>query len=457
VRFDLMRDGEVAPETDEEDHMTPATIEAPSRDHPRPADAPEDLVAASELGRVVDLDAIKDRFDPAVVQAVVDHMALGDELGYAAWKALRPLKAQGRAMFNQALEQGIETVENPPEELVALFEQLDTVPDYVDWEQLRRGAVALWRAGSLVPICLGYSSVGFGYSSYGGTKALNFTRLLIDENRAGQRMNETLRWYAAATTPDGLKRDGIGFKYSVRVRWVHAAARFGVSQSPKWQWNDWGLPITNTDLFFTSSMVFCANAIDALQALGISYSEQEKADIFAMFRYIGYLMGVPAELNHRSEADSRYKNQIVTAVEHEPDTANHILLHSLIGYTTKATDGYQALPAWLLDRLTPEQKLVMSYALLRHLTGDEFCKSMKVPDTPFKHAVRYGVKLNAVKERIARRLPHDDEKKARAVLRDVMTALAVDDGHAIADGDEVQSAIRKNEADLERTMSQSAG
>ena len=420
---------------------------------PKPADAPADLVPAAELGRVVDLDAAKRRFDPHRVQAIVDHMALGDELAYEAWNALRPLKIRGQKMLTQALEEGIDSVENPPEALVRLFEQVETVPEWVDWDQLQRGAVAIWRAGRFVPICLGYSSIGYGFSSYGGTKALNFTRLLIEEQRAGQRMAETLRWVAAVTTPGGMRRDGHGFKYSIRVRMVHCAVRFGVSRSPKWQWNEWGLPITNTDLFFTTSKVFCANLVDALEKLGVRYTDQDKEDIFALWRYIAYIMGVPDALNHVDRADSEYKNAIIHAVERAPDEACRILLHSLIGYSTKYTDGYQPLPLWLITTMTQRQKIVMSYGLLRHLTNDEFCESMHIPDTKFKYVVKAASRLIALKEVIRKRLPHDDSRAAQATLDDVLAALAIDDDEkAIASADEVHQAIHKNEADLETTL-----
>ena len=419
---------------------------------PSPADTPVDLVAPEQLGRVVDLDGVKRRYDPQLVQSVVNHMVLGDELAYRAWKALLPLKARGREMVNKALEEGIDAVDNPPAELVELFKQLDTVPDWVDWDQLRRGCVAIWRAGRFVPICLGYSSVGYGFSSYGGTKALNFTRLLIEEDRAGQRMAEQLRHVAAVASPDGMRRFSPGFKYSVRVRLVHCAVRYSCGQSPKWRWNEWGLPITNTDLFFTTSKVFCANLVEALGRLGIRYSDQEKEDIFALWRYVAYVMGVPDQLNHRSMADSLYKNEIVLAVERAPDAACQILLHSLIGFSTKDTSGYQPFPLWLLNAMTVRQRVVMSYGLLRHLTGDEFCESMDVPDTKFKHVVKLVSYVVALKERAALRIGRDNARAADAMLKDITSALAVEDAKAIVSEDEVRQAVSKNQADLDKTL-----
>ena len=418
-----------------------------------PVDAPDDLVPAEQLGRVVNLAAAKQKYRPELVDAIVSNMTKADELGYSAWNALKPLKRAGHAMFSKALNDGIDSIENPPAELTALFAQVDHVPDWVDWEQLDRGAVAIWRAGRFVPICLGYSSIGYGFSSYGGTKALNFTRLLIDEERAGERMAETLRWVAAVTTPGGMRRDGEGFHYSLRVRMVHCAVRFGVSRSPKWEWNEWGMPITNTDLFFTTSKVFCANLVDALEKLGMHYTAQDKEDIFALWRYVAYVMGVPDELNHTSAADSIYKNEIVHMVEREPDEACRILLHSLIGYSTKYSDGYQPLPLWLITNMSQRQKIVMSYGLLRHLTNDAFCESMHIPDTRFKHVVKGVSKLISAKEAVRSVLPFNDAKAAQKTIDVVTKALAPEDKEKpVAQDEEVQNAISKNEADLDTTL-----
>jgi len=434
--------------------MTLSATLPPHRRRACPADTPDDLVAPEDLGRVVNLEELKSRFDPQVVQSFVDHMLLADEVGYAAYKAIRPLRAEGRDMVEQALQHGIDSVDNPPAELIALFNELDTVPQWVDWDQLNRGCIAMWRAGRFVPICLGYSSIGYGFGSYGGTKALNFTRLLVDEDRAGTRMAETLRWVAAVSTPDGMRRDGVGFKYSVRVRLVHCAVRFGISKSPKWQWNEWGMPITNTDLFLTTSRVFCANVVEALGRLGIRYTDREKDDIFALWRYIGYVMGVPDELNFVNRQDSLTRNAIVEAVEHEPDEANRILLHSLIGYSTKNTDGYQPIPPALLNRMTQRQKIVMSYGLIRHLTGDEFCESMHIPDTRFRHVVAGAGKLIACREVVTSRRTKAHARQAWRTLRAVEKALAIEDAEAIASPDEVQQAVRRNEANLESTLQQ---
>lgn len=432
--------------------MVAVTPSAPVA-RPRPADTPENLVAPEQLGRVVNLEENKRLYDPALVQLVIDHMLLADEVGYEAYKALRPLRNEGREMLTKALDEGIEAVEDAPAELVRFFEVLDTVPDWVDFDQLDRGAIAMWRAGRFVPIALAYCSIGYGFSSYGGTKAMNFTRLFIEEERAGGRMTETLRWVAAVSTPGGMRRYGQGFKYSVRVRQVHCAVRFGISKSPKWQWNEWGMPVTNTDLLLTTGRAFCENVVDAVEKLGIRYSNQEKDDIYALWRYIGHVMGCPEELNFTDRFDARVRNKVAEAVEHEPDEANRVLLHSLIGYNAKYTEGYQPIPRVLMERLTPKQKLTMTYGLLRYLNGDKFCESMHVPDSRFKHVARVGSRLVAAKELIAARVKDDRSAAAWKTLREIEKALGVVEvDKAFASPNEIQTAVVRHEPEIDHTL-----
>src|SRR5690606_35401912 len=64
-----------------------------------------------------------------VIAKVLDRLWDGDPLMDEVAKMFKRLPSgQGRKMFEQALEKGIDTVENPPEELVALYKQLDRIP-----------------------------------------------------------------------------------------------------------------------------------------------------------------------------------------------------------------------------------------------------------------------------------------------------------------------------------------
>jgi hypothetical protein len=67
---------------------------------------------------------------------------LGDTYIYAAF-ATRAGRSRARKDVEHALEKGIKSVSNPSPELLALFEQIDTDPDFVDLISVEHGADVL--------------------------------------------------------------------------------------------------------------------------------------------------------------------------------------------------------------------------------------------------------------------------------------------------------------------------
>lgn len=94
---------------------------------------------------------------------LADHLWQGDELMDAVVDRIRKMPArQGRAMLNRALDHGIESIEDPPAEFVALFEQLDNPPAWYDPDLWERGR-QLWNNSSLA------AKFGMGFGDTFGT------------------------------------------------------------------------------------------------------------------------------------------------------------------------------------------------------------------------------------------------------------------------------------------------
>jgi len=77
-------------------------------------------------------------------------MNTGDRVGdayIAAAFAQRGGRSRARKDVEQALAGGIESVQDPSPELVAMFAQINTDPDWVDWEKVEHGAEVFRRYG----------------------------------------------------------------------------------------------------------------------------------------------------------------------------------------------------------------------------------------------------------------------------------------------------------------------
>ena len=236
-------------------------------------------------------------------------------------------RGKGRELLEQALTYGIERIADPPEELVAFFAAVDRTPYWLDSERLDRGARAITRAGLLGLFPLGDMSLMGGYLASRATKPLVGTGQL--ERMAARRLVETAVWWISVTTPGALRRGEDGYTAALRVRIVHAHVRAAMNGRPDWDYDAWDRPInqvqtTGTLLLFSLVYLF------GTQLLGIRYTEQERADIMHLWRYVGWLMGISEELLPASEDDAWRMLWLLAATEFIPDDDSKKLAAALL-------------------------------------------------------------------------------------------------------------------------------
>jgi len=427
-------------------------------DAPTVLDVPADLVDGSSLGRVVNYERALAVFGRGPVEHLARHYNIGDEIGYAAYLALRDLEGApgpGRKMFLQALEHGIDSVEGAPPELVTLFKAADDVPDWVDWDQLHRGSVAYWRVGKVTVMALAYAAIGAGFRTYGGSRELVLSRRLIERDQVGRRLIETLRWAANASKPDGMRRHSDGFRMTMKVRMLHAAVRYHCSRSRHWDWNDWGISVDNVSAVYTMGTLFTEAVIDALAKGGIRLRDSERDDIVALWRYIGYVMGIPDDINFTDWADLKQKSGIIRMLEHPADDGCRALMRSLIDYMCEEKiEGYHVLPPFVDERLTAAQKKTLTHGLMRAWAGDDICEQLAVPDNRLRYLVPAARPLIRTYDALRRRLPsYDDQAAARRSLTEFDVAIALEEGAPeVAPADDVVDMLARNEPSARQAL-----
>lgn len=236
--------------------------------------------------------------DPRPTGAQVDahqrFTRLGDPVADAlvAW-----MKAEGngggRRLFELALENGIASVPDAPQELLDFFESIDRVPVWLDPAQIDIAQ----RATSRIPPWSLAPGIAIGLTmSY---LAINANQVLIRSGdlhqHAGRRAVETLAWWIECTSPDGLSRTAPGFKSTARVRLTHAYIRAGMKQHPEWDSGAWGDPVNQSQMTMTLLPFVILNAL-VLPIQGSYFNARERKAVFHLYRYVGYLMGVDSEL-----------------------------------------------------------------------------------------------------------------------------------------------------------------
>ena len=314
----------------------------------------------------------------------VDDEHRGDSYGRVVGRADHPRAVvamfgelptgQGRRMFEQAVEHGIESVDDPPAPLVEFFAQVDAVPHWLNREQLAHGARTQARTGlhSAVLVMPGLSLYG-GYLASRADKPLVRTGDLYA--MAPRRLTETASWTVDLLTPGGLNRFSAGFKGVLRVRLMHALVRAGMSRRPDWDFADWDHPVNQVQMAGTILLFSLMNILGS-QLLGLRFSGREKAAVLHLWRYVGHLIGVEHELLPVTEADAWRLLWLEAATEFRPDDDSTKLAEAMLA----------AMPAYALpprlQRSAGARRALTNYvgAYSRLVLGKRNADRLRAPD-----------------------------------------------------------------------------
>lgn len=199
----------------------------------------------------------------------------------------------------QALRDGIGSVATADQSLLDFFESLDAEPAWVDHTRMDRAADALVRHTAAFGIALGAASLLRGAANTVAGKPLAVTGRYVSQPAV--RSVEVGEWLRHVISPGGMRRDGLGFAYTVRVRIIHAHVRRGLLRSELWDERAWGAPIPQPYMAFTMAE-FGHIALSAMAQLGVRFTDAELADIYHLWRYVGHVVGVEDQFNPRDAA-----------------------------------------------------------------------------------------------------------------------------------------------------------
>ncbi len=197
---------------------------------------------------------------------------------------------KARGMLDKVLEEGLENVPEAVPELVRLIEDMEKIPDWLDWEKIERhhNKQRLLRAISQEFLM----RVAFMMTYMNGYQGLPMimTGQLTSKSAAG-RMRETTSTFKMATLPGALKRDGVAFKSAAKVRVMHAMVRTSLLRnSDRWDYEVYGVPIPQVDQMGAalSSNFFSANKARKQRR---PLTDKELDGVEAA-RYLAYLLGM---------------------------------------------------------------------------------------------------------------------------------------------------------------------
>lgn len=269
-------------------------------------------------------------------------------------------------------------------------------PEWLDSAKLEKGAQLCRRSGARGLIVLRNYCLMGGYESSAINKPLIFTGAL--KKGAAKRMAETTEFWVRVIAENALTNSGNGIKECLTVRLMHSHARVSILNEGHWKSEEWGQPLNLWDMLATNlgfSIVF----LHGLRLLGMRPDKDEVEGLFHLWKYIGYLLGIPTHLLPENEADAVKSLYCWTITQPPADDDTKALAHALMLEPLSSSFPKQH---WLKKRAV-QIHLGYNYFFLR----EKSCQAMGLPVkgfTVYPHVLRLLTGLEELLNRLSPRI-----------------------------------------------------
>ena len=266
--------------------------------------------------------------EPDLADKYVAHTLIGDPVGEAMMEDLSELGAgEQRRLIEEAMNNGSgDALRDAPASLREFFGEVEALPEWLDYSAFAPG-VRMFHRNSQVILAAFVAGVLIEGFTTNIAKSFFITGRVRDQGV--RRLGQNNRHMMEIFLPGGLYRDGDGWKLSLRIRLVHAQLRRLLHNSEDWDAEAWGEPISAAHLGFAIS-AFSARLLKHMKTLGASYSDEEYASFMAVWRYAGYLMGIPESILFRDADEALKLYDVGIVCEPDAPIESVVMAHSLV-------------------------------------------------------------------------------------------------------------------------------
>ena len=265
--------------------------------------------------------------DPERAANYVAHTTMGDPLAEAVVADLDALgDEESRRLIGAGMVGDEKALRDAPRSAREFFASCAEPPEWCDLPSLLPGVRLFHRNTRLVLAGMVGGVLVEGFST-NIAKSFFLTGRLRDQGV--RRLKQNNRHMLEIFMPGGLEKHADGWTHSIRVRLVHARLRHLLSNSGDWDTDELGLPISSAHLGFAIA-AFSARLLKHLKSLGASFDEEERRSLMAVWRYSGYLMGIPETILFRDEEDALEVFRIGRICEPPPSLESIAMASSLI-------------------------------------------------------------------------------------------------------------------------------
>lgn len=260
-----------------------------------------------------------------------------------------------------------------PESLKRFFLQMQEVPNWFNEDLGNSGARLCMKSGTNALIILRDFVLMGGYDYAYLNKPLIFTGAL--KKGAVKRLKDTLEFWVHVTREDALKVNSEAYQLITRTRLMHSYARLKIKEKGKnWDYEIWGEPINFWDMIATYTG-FSLVLMQGLKKLGVKISEKEEAGVFHLWKYIGYLLGIPTEFLPENRQQAVEQLYLWSTLQDQGDEDSVQLAQALLAENLESTiyrypfqrklllNLHQSMNWFLLDREINERLQIPKVAV----------------------------------------------------------------------------------------------
>ncbi|MYE14751.1 MAG: DUF2236 domain-containing protein [Gammaproteobacteria bacterium] len=307
--------------------------------------------------------------DPDLAASYLEHTVVGDPLLDPVMEELRDLEPERLHRFIGAGIDQLPEFSDAPAALKDFFTAVEEPPAWLDYE-LHRPALRAFHANStnvLIAFVAGVLIEGFSTLI---AKSFATTGRVLTAASARRRLMQNNRHLLEVFFPGGLDRSGDGWKLSMRLRFVHARVRDLLANAESWDMAVLGTPISAAHMGFATS-VFSARLLRHGAKVGAVFDTEEQESVMQVWRYAGYVMGVPEEMLFTDRQHAEDMIELARLCEPTPDEDSAVMANALIG----------AIPlvAGIEDEAEQEHVRRLAYRLSRALIGHDLANQLQFP------------------------------------------------------------------------------
>ncbi len=331
--------------------------------------------------------------DQAVADNYIEHTHIGDPQLDPVMEELASLPSEDLHRFIGAgIEQHDEILRTAPQALRDVFEHINEPPAWLDCKAFDPAVQAFYTKATDILLAMATGVLIEGFSTL-MSKSFSITgRMLQETDTSIRQLKQVNRHLLEVFFPGGMLRKGDGWKLSVRIRFIHARVRQLMKVADEWNTEDWGTPISAAHMGFSTAL-FSDRLLEHSTSVGATYSQEEEDSIVSLWRYVGYLMGVPETILHRTRQEAQKLFEIGLMCEPPPDDDAATVANAMI----------QSIPlvAGLTDPGEQDSMRDLAYRISRALVGNQVANRLHFPRSTSR-GVLYMYRAKQLSTRLAK-------------------------------------------------------